>query len=193
MSNEAGIQLLPESRKEIEVKIPGENNLIYFGLGVIGVVLVVFGGLYYYSISLQGKVSLLDAEFQALETQRSKEAEKNILTVKDQMADVGRIIDNHPVWSYFLKKIQSKTSPQFKFETMGISFGDGQISFEAETLNYTILARQIASYLSEDIVEDVRLEEAKLSTTGRVRVVMKILLNTDDIILKTINKEQDEF
>ena len=190
MSNEGGIQLLPESRKEIEVKIPGENNLIFFGLGIIGVILAVFGGLYYYSLSLESSVSSLDAEFQALEIQRAKNAEKEILIVKDQMADVGRIIDNHPIWSYFLKKIQSKTSPQFKFETMGVSFADEQISFEAEVLNYTVLARQIASYLSEDIVKDVRLEEAKLSTTGRVKIVMKILLDTDNILLKTINKEQ---
>ena len=45
MPNPGGIQLLPETRKKIEVKMPGENRLLTIGTILLVLVMVLFVGL----------------------------------------------------------------------------------------------------------------------------------------------------
>lgn len=187
MAQNSEIQLLPERRKEIEVKIPGENRTLFLGFAIAGIVLVSFLAVSIYSSSIKGDIDLLASEIKSLDAQRNKDVETQILSVQNHFTIVGEILNDHLVWSYLLGKIQSKTSPQFQFNTMAISIDDERISVEGEIVNYTVLARQIASYLSDEVIKDVTLDEARLLPTGRIRVTMRILFNKDDIQLGTIN------
>lgn len=183
-----GIQLLPESRKEIEVKIPGENRLFFLGSILLAIVFVLYGGLSLYTSSFQTKIDELDSELKVLDGKRDKAAEQLILLAKDQFTTVEDIINNHIIWSHVLRKFQTKTSPQFQFKVMKGSFAENKVDIEAEAANYTVVARQISSYLSEELVKDVRLSEVKLLPSGRLSVNMRIIFDQKDILLKTISK-----
>lgn len=186
-----GIQLLPESRKEIEVKIPGENRLLFLGSAVLIIVVVLFVGLNLYVSSFQAKIDSLDSELKILDSQRDKPAEQLILLAKDQFTAVEGIVSNHIVWSHILRKFQIKTSPQFQFKVMKGSFAENKADIEAEAANYTVIARQISSYLSEEIVKDIKLNEIKLLPSGRISVNMRIIFDQKDILLKTISKNNE--
>lgn len=183
-----GIQLLPESRKEIEVKIPGENRLLLLGSALLIIVIALFASFNLYASSFQAKIDDLDSELKALDSQRDKTAEQLILLAKDQFTTVEGIIGDHIVWSHILRKFQIKTSPQFQFKVMKGVFAENKADIEAEAANYTVVARQISSYLSEEIVKDVKLNEIKLLPSGRLSVNMKIIFDQKDILLKTISK-----
>lgn len=189
MPDNQQIQLLPESRKEIEVKIPGENRLLFLGFGLIILVLVLYSGLRFYSSSLQSKISQLDGELKSLDSKREKETEEKILLIKDQFTIVGQILNNHVILSDLLRKIQTRTTPQIQFKTLKLSLAEKKIDIETEAANYTVVARQIVSYLSEDTVKDVKINEIKLFPSGRLNLNMSILFNPDDLTLETINNK----
>lgn len=183
-----GIQLLPESRKEIDIKIPGENRLLFLGSAMLVIIIVLYAGLSFYASSFQAKVDELDSELKALDGQRDKAAEQLILLAKDQFTTVEEIINSHIVWSHILRKFQAKTSPQFQFKVMKSSFAENKVDIEAEAANYTVVARQISSYLSEELVKDIKLSEVKLLPSGRLSVNMRIIFDQRDILLKSISK-----
>lgn len=187
MSDNQIIQLLPESRREIEVKIPGENKPLFLGLGAVGIVLVLFLGLQFYSSSFQNKINELDIESKALDSRREKDTEDKIILLKDQFNKVGNILDNHVILSYLFKKIQAKTSPQIQFKSIKISLTDQKVDSEAEVANYTVLARQIVSYLSDEMIKDVKINEAKVFPNGRLGINMTLVFNAGDLMLKAIS------
>ena len=187
MTQNSEIQLLPERRKEIEVKIPGENRSLFLGFAIAGIVLISFVAVSIYSSSIRGDIDSLASEIKSLNAQRNKDAESQILSIQNHFAIVSKILNKHLIWSYILGKIQSKTSPQFQFNTISISIDDQKVNVEGEIASYTVLARQIASYLSDEVIKDVMLDEARLLPTGRVRVSMRILFNENDIQLGAIN------
>jgi len=190
MPNNNGIQLLPERRKEIEIKVAGENNLIFIGLIVAGVVLVVFFIFNRQVTSMQTELADLDSQISKLDDQRNKELEGEITGIQDHFVVVSKIIDGHLVWSRVLRVLQDRTLTQFQFKSLALSFDEQKVDIEAETANYTLLARQIATYLSDDLVKDIRLDEAKLLSTGRVKVTMRILLDREDLRLGIVDNNK---
>lgn len=183
------IQLLPERRREIEVKIPGENKPLFLGLGAVGLILVLFLGLQFYASSFQDKISELDVELKSLDSKREKDTEDKIILVKDQFTKVGGILDNHVILSYLFKKIQVKTSPQFQFKSIKISLTDQKVDAEAEAANYTVVARQIVSYLSDQTIKDVKINEVKVFPNGRLGLNMTLIFNSEDLMLKAISNK----
>ena len=81
MPDQNGLQLLPETRRKIEVKVPGENRLINMGIAVLVLMLVLVGGLYFYKITLEDRKTGLDTQIVNLEKERDKKVEANLLTL----------------------------------------------------------------------------------------------------------------
>ena len=178
------IQLLPERRREIEIKIPGENKPLFLGLGAIGLVLVLFLGMRIYSSSFQSKITELDVELKSLDSKREKDTEDKIILVKNQFTKVGEVLDNHIILSRLFKKIQAKTSSQIQFKSMKISLVDQKVDSEAEAANYTVVARQIVSYLSDGTIKDVKINDVKVFPNGRLGLSMTLVFNSEDLMLK---------
>src|SRR3989344_3160238 len=79
MPNEGGLQLLPETRKKIEIIIPGENRLLVIGAVVLAISAALAGSLYFYNNYLEDKLVSLDGKLAALEQNRNRQSEQNIL------------------------------------------------------------------------------------------------------------------
>lgn len=179
-----GLQLLPETRKKIEVKIPGENKLLTVGSVVFAIIVILAGGLYFYKNSLEGKLVALDSEITALEQQRNNQAEENILVFNKQVSMLSDLLDNHAYWTTAFSKIESLTQNQVQFNTLTTSLADNRIDFKAVAANYTTVARQIASFISDDSITDVTLNKITARTDGQLEFTMKLTFDRSKFLKK---------
>ena len=170
MPDQGGIQLLPESRRKIEIKTPGENRWLYAGLAALVLVFSIAAVLIFYRAGLEDRVAELDVNLTNLEKQRNKKAEENLLTLDQQLKLTTRLLNDHVFWSKALAKIEALTQPQVQFSTF----------------NYAVLAKQIAAYVSDDSIKDIDLNNVHVLTNGRLEFTIELAFDKNKFI-----KEQE--
>ncbi|MEX1064192.1 MAG: hypothetical protein WD898_03745 [Candidatus Paceibacterota bacterium] len=166
MADVGGLQLLPETRKKIEVKVPGQNRLLIMGVIVIVVVLALYFGLTFYKQSLESSIATLDTQLFELERSRDRELETNILNVQQQLSVVNPLLKSHLIWSDAFERIQNLTQPQVQYKSLNAEFNSRTIFINAVAANYTTVARQIAAFYSDDSIVDLDLSEARSLPSG---------------------------
>ena len=174
MSDQNGLQLLPETRKKIEIRVPGENRLVYTGITVLILVFVLVGGLYFYKKSLENQKTELDAEIVRLDKDRNKDIETNLLTLNKQLSLLSTLLDSHILWSKALNKIENLLQPQVQFLSFSAAVIDNRFEFKALAANYTVVARQIASFVSDDSIKDIALTDVHVLTSGQLEFGIKL-------------------
>lgn len=185
MKDKGGLQLLPENRKRIDVIIPGENRLTYIGTTLVVLILVMTGGLWLYSNSLANQITADDAELAALELQRDKKAEQNLITLSKQVNLTGQILKNHTYWTLGLSKIESALQNNIQFKSLSAILGEGTIRIRALSDNYTTIAKQLAAFVADDAIKDVSLDGVSTLTSGKLDFNAKIEFNK----AKFLNKQ----
>ena len=184
MANTGGLQLLPETRKKIEVKIPGENKMITTGSVLFAVIIILVGGLYFYKNSLENKLAALDLEIATLEQQRNKQAEQNLLVFNKQVSMLSDLLNKHAYWTTAFSKIEGLTQNQVQFNSITASLADNKIDFKAVAANYTTVARQIAAFLSDESIKDINLNKVNTLTNGRLEFTMQIMFDRSKFLSK---------
>ena len=174
MSDQNGLQLLPETRRKIEINVPGENRLVYLGITVLILMLVTIGGLYFYRITLGDRKTELDAKIIRLEKDRDKKVETNLLILSKQISLISTLLDSHVVWSKALGKIEGLLQPQVQFLSFSAAISDNKFEFKALANNYTVVARQMAAFVSDDSIKDVELNNVHVLTTGQLELSIKL-------------------
>ncbi len=174
MPDQNGLQLLPETRRKIEVKVPGENRFLYMGTTVLVLMLVLTGGLYYYKSTLENQKTELDEQIVNLEKNRDKNVEANLLTLSKQLSLISTLLDSHVVWSKALGKVENLLQPQVQFLSFSAAVLDNRFEFKALATNYTVVARQIAAFVSDDSIKDITLTNVHVLTTGKLEFSIKL-------------------
>ena len=174
MPDQNGLQLLPETRRKIDIKVPGENRLIYAGITILVIMLVLVGGLYFYKNNLENKKTELDAKIISLEKDRDKKAEANLLTLSKQLTLISTLLDSHVVWSKAFSKVEGLLQPQVQFLSFSAAVSDNRFEFKALATNYTVVARQIAAFVSDDSIKDIALTNVHVLTSGKLEFSIKI-------------------
>lgn len=182
MPDQGGIQLLPENRRRIDIKTPGENRWIYAGVTALILVILIAAGMAFYRGGLEDELTGLDANIANLEKQRDKKVEANLLTLNKQLSMTTKFLNDHIFWSKALGKIEALTNPQVQFVTFTALADEGRFEIKAATVNYTILARQIASYVSDDSIKDIDLSDVHTLTTGRLEFTIRITFDKNKFI-----------
>ena len=174
MPDQNGLQLIPETRRKIEVKVPGENRLINTGIAVLILMFVLTGGLYFYRSTLEDKKTELDAKIVNLEKDRDKKVEANLLTLNKQLSLISTLQDSHVIWSKALSKVEGLLQPQVQFLSFAAAVSDNRFEFKALANNYTVVARQIAAFVSDDSIKDIALTNVHVLTTGKLEFSIKL-------------------
>ena len=136
--------------------------------------LIVTGGLYFYKNGLEVQKTGLDEQISVLEEQRDKNAEGNLLTLSKQLSLISNLLDSHIVWSKALGKVEGLLQPQVQFLSFAAAVSDNKFEFKALATNYTVVARQIAAFVSDDSIKDVALTNVHVLTTGKLEFSIKI-------------------
>ncbi len=164
MADQGGIQLLPETRKKIEIKIPGENRWIYSGIAALGIVLAAYAGLTAYAGSLQTQVDEIDTSISTLK--RDKRAETELLDLGKQTAIVSQFLTNHIFWTKALGKLSNDIAVGVQLRNFNASVPKQNLLFRAFAPTYTVIARQVAALAADDGLTDIGLSNAKSANTG---------------------------
>ncbi len=174
MADKGGLQLLPETRKRIDIKIPGENRLISIGISLLVIVAVLYGGLWWYSESLTTQIGDADTQILALEKQRNKEAEQNLITLSKQIGITNQILNKHTYWSAGLSRIESALQSNVQFKSFSAILNEENFNVRALSDNYATLAKQLAAFVADDSIKDITLNGVNTLTSGKLDFNVKI-------------------
>lgn len=174
MADTGGLQLLPETRKKIEVITPGENRLIIIGGIILAIIAVLASGIFFYKNLLENKLASLDTKIVELEQQRNKQTEQNILIFNKQVSMLSNLLNEHAYWTTAFSKIEGLTQNQVQFNSITATLANNKIDLKAVAANYTTIARQIAAFLSDDSIKDVDLNKVNTMTNGQLEFTMQI-------------------
>lgn len=176
MADRGGIQLLSDTRRHIDINVPGENRLLYWGIGCLIVVGTIFAGLTVYAQRLEGDITDLDGRLasQNQERQQFESASANMAAFSKQSSLAGNLISGHLFWSKAFSKLQSISQPQLQMSSFSASAAKKEMVIAARAPNYTTIARQIAAFVSDDSIKDITLTNAKASNLGGLEFGIKI-------------------
>src|SRR3989344_4861799 len=186
MADMGGLQLLPETRKKIEVSVPGQNKPAVLALIVIALVLAFYFGLATYNQGLTSSIAAIDNQLADLERSRDKNAETAIIDLRRQLAVVNPLITAHLFWSEAFTQIQSIAQPQVQFQAINADVPGKKVVLKMLAANYTIVARQIAALYTLPSVTDVILNKVQSQPNNKLDVTMQINFDTAKF-LKKIN------
>lgn len=188
MADRGGIQLLPETRKKLEIKIPGENRLIGIGVGVIFIVLAIYGGFTYYVNDLTSQADALSADAAQLNQERikNKDTNQNLIALTKQANIISQLLDNHLFWTQALINIENTLEPEVYLKNFSASAAKGTVSLVAAAPSYLLIARQLAAFSANDAITDVMLGGAKSNNAGNVEFTLELKFNQ----VKFLKKQQ---
>ncbi len=182
MPDKGGLQLLPESRRKIDIKTPGENRWLYAGITALVLVAIITMGFLFYKGGLEDKLAQLDSDLANLEKQRDKKVENNLLTLSKQLSLTTKLLNDHIFWTKALGKIEALTNPQVQYMTFIGGINDGRFEMKALTYNYTVLAKQIAAYVSDDSIKDIDLNDVHTRTDGKLEFSLRLTFDKNKFI-----------
>ncbi|MBI2669729.1 MAG: hypothetical protein HYX20_01080 [Candidatus Yanofskybacteria bacterium] len=179
-----GLQLLPETRKKIEVKLPGQNRFLVFSFIILALTLGLYFILLTYRQSLFSTLSSIDDQLVDLEKSRNKELETRLLGLNKQLTVVNPLISSHFFWSEAFIKIQSLVQPQVQFTSVSADALGKKMIINAVAANYTVIARQIASFYTVDSLTDIILNKVQSQPTGQVELTMQLFFDSNKFLMK---------
>lgn len=182
MPDKSGLQLLPETRKKIEVTIPGENRLLFIGVVFLLLAVVAVAGLYYYKNTITTKITDLDTQISNLEKNRNAEAEDKILVLNKQLSLISNIIDNHIFWTKGFGKLESLLQSQIQITSLDAS--TEKIDLRGIAPSYTMIAKQIAAFYSDqnNSIQDLELGNINALTNGKLEFSITLKLDKDKFL-----------
>jgi hypothetical protein len=192
MAEWEGVQLLPETRKKIDLKIPGKNRMIYIGL--ISMVIVMTGFFYYQNQakSLESKIAEVDKQVMEIEKKRDKNTEAQLVDLKKQTALLTKMLSEHIFWSRAWTKLEGLISPQLQIKDLSLSSTKEEISFGAKAPSYAAVAKQLAKFTNDDAIKDVVIGGIRVANVGGAEFDIKLLINGSKFFKKEIVTEKKD-
>ncbi|MBI2063618.1 MAG: hypothetical protein HYT65_01335 [Candidatus Yanofskybacteria bacterium] len=184
MPDIGGLQLLPETRRKIEVSLPGQNRSLILSLIILALVIGLYFSLLTYKRSLFSSMTAINQQLEELEKSRDKQMEIRLLDLNNQLSVVNPLISSHFFWSEAFTKIQSLVQPQVQFKSINADALGKKILITALAANYTTIARQIASFYTIDSVTDIILSKVQTQPTGQTELTMQLFFDPSKMLIK---------
>jgi len=182
MPNQGGLQLLPETRKSISVTVPGENRVLYMGIVILIVSILLTAGLWLLRSKKVNEFSKISNDLKAISAQIDANIEivNSVATVSQQIGNISKLLDDHIYWSRALGRMENLLSPQIQIDSLSGNITSGEIGLKAFSPSYTIIAKQIASFVSDPFIKDVSIGEITTQTSGRLEFSMMLKVNSSE-------------
>lgn len=184
MADKGGLQLLPETRKRIEITVPGENRNLSIGAAITALVLLGVLGLKFYASGLDATLADLDSQLTGQESRRDKKAEADLSAVSKQMAVMKTLLSSHLFWTDAFTRIDRLYQNQVRLKNFNATATPGSLKLSAVAPSYTAVARQIASFLSDDGIVDINVSSIKMNQDGTVEFSMELTLDSQKLLFR---------
>jgi len=177
MADRGGIQLLPETRKRIEVKVPGENRWLTIGVLSALVAAAAYLGIHFYNQSLQTRLDDLDAELVLVERGRDKKMEADLMSLGKQANLMTKLLASHIFMTKALSEVERMMHSELQLKNFSASAPKELISFNASARSYSTIARQVASFTADSNIKDVTLGNIRAMNTGTFEFGMELKID----------------
>ena len=177
MTDVGGIQLLPETRKGLGVKTPGENIFLYTCIAIIVAVFVSIIGLNFYKNSIYAQIDALNQGFIDVENSRDKTSEASLEVLNSQLSSLSNLVKDHVLLTKAFAKIEDTINQRVVITNLSIKIDTQKVSIQATAPDYTTVARQLASFLGDDTIQDVIVGKMTRTTANQLGFVMDISFN----------------
>lgn len=184
MSGKDELKLLPGTKRKLGIKIPGENRFLYVGSAIFGAVLVVMFAFGRYQSSLEKQLGQLNNQLDESERTRDKKGEQNLKILKERMILVSNILEEHIYWTKAFSLLESLLQEQVRFKSFSGLTDDSKIRIQGQAANYTVLAKQLASFFTDRSIVDISLGKVSVSPDGMVEFSLEITFNKSRLIQK---------
>ena len=178
------LQLLPGTKKRLGIKVRGENRFLYIGSAILGATLVTMFAFGRYESSLQSRVEQLNTQIADFEKTRNKNEEQNLRLVKERIETANRLLDGHFYWSKALDTVVGLLQSEVRFKSFAGDVTTGKISINVQALNYAVLAKQIASFLTEESISNFTLSKITPAASGILETGIEINFNKERLLQK---------
>ena len=174
-------ELLPGTKKRLGIKVPGENRFLYIGSAILGAVLVTSFALTRYDNNLSSQVADLSIQISAVDQKRDRKGEENLRIAKQQIEVTQSLIREHVYWTKGLSRIASLVQADIQLESL-VDEGADEVIIKALAGSYTALAKQIASFVYDDVVKDVSVGRISPSVTGSLEFDIKLTVDVSKFL-----------
>lgn len=172
------ISLIPKDYKEKK----GGFKTIFSKIEILIIILIVFsllvyGGLLFYSKSLNSQFYSLQKRAEEISKERNKEFENEAVSLAKTLKNLEVILKDHLYWSNLFSKLGELTVPQISFTDFKGDLakdGSANLVLNGKTTGYTYLARQMASFSQEKLISDVKISGITLGTEGGIEFGLNI-------------------
>ena len=172
-----GIQLLPETRKSIQVIRPKERRQFFLGLGILVLVFVFYFVLGFYLDTKENALGVVSGQILDLEKTRNKNTEAEILKIAKQISASTTLVSNHTLWSLGLGRIERLIQGDVQLDSLNLELLQNSINFSAQASGFISVARQVSGLLADDSIMNIELNQVKSLANGRVSFFMTIVFN----------------
>lgn len=173
------LELLPEKRQKIQI---GPKKRSLPSIAFLVIILALYGGLVFYNQTLKTKVESLDADLVNFNSGRDRQKEDRINEVNVKLSQAQSLLDSHIFWSEGFKKIQQLTLPSVQFKHIVASLPELKFEFRATAPNLTSIAKQGANFLADNSIQDIFINQIKISTAGQTEFGVKLIFKKDQFL-----------
>src|SRR3989338_1141278 len=178
------LQLLPGTKKRLGIRVPGQNRFLYLGSMIFGAALVTTLALGQYRDSLQSNIKKIDDQLVSLEQRRDKRAEQDLKLFKDRIELTSRLLSDHIYWTKAISVIVNLLQTDVRFKAFSGDASTAKINIVLQATNYTVLAKQLAAFLTEDGILDISISKKTTSSIGFLETSLEIQFDKSKIIRK---------
>ncbi len=181
MAKDNQIQLLPGKNRHVITSLKAEKakKSKLFISGIIGLAIILLAGFYlsYLNSNLEQEITRIDLELSNLEARRDKKFENEALVLKNQMSLVFNSINNHTYWTKALAVIEDLMQDRIRLKTLQAEAAANEISITGVAANYSTVAKQLASFLAVDSIQDAALQQVKTENSGLIEFGITLKIN----------------
>jgi hypothetical protein len=184
----------PEEKKES--KLPGleklkssiegiQNEDLMWPLVLASILLVLvllaYGGLYFYRGSIEKEIELLNVKKESMQTDENNNNIDKVISLSKSLASAKGLLLPHVYSSNSIRLIEDLTLPDASWDSFSFDYSSGKISLKGKASTYSEVAKQILIFendqekrISRAVVSGISLDKA-----GGVAFSCDLTLNKD--------------
>lgn len=182
MAEPGGLQLLPETRRHVEIKGQKKRGSIFLGIFLLIVVVAGYVAADFYLTSVEDELASLDEQVMGIDKRRDKDAEHEIRTLNSQLTLIGSLLDGHIFWTEGFDIIEDRTIPRLSFISLTADATKEEIAAKVRAANHSELAKQVASYFADEAIKDVSVSGITLRPDGQVEASLLITFDKNKFL-----------
>ncbi len=177
MAEPGGLQLLPETRRRVEIKGQKKRGSIFLGILLLIIVTAGYIAADFYLTSVEDELASIDNQVTDIDNRRDKDAEREVRTLNSQLALIGNLLDNHVFWTEGFDTLEDRTVPRLSFISITADGSKDEIAARVTAGSHSDLAKQVASYFADEAIKDVSVSGISLSPGGQVEASLLIIFD----------------